>query len=73
MQFELHRTFVCGDEWNRTIDTRIFSPLLYRLSYITFRFPVCTAVAVRAGCKYNRYNLTLTTTKTQKLLLVAWA
>ena len=28
---------VCGggDEWNRTIDTRIFSPLLYQLSYIT--------------------------------------
>ncbi len=25
----------CGDEWNRTIDTRIFSPLLYQLSYIT--------------------------------------
>ena len=22
-----------GSEWNRTIDTRIFSPLLYRLSY----------------------------------------
>ena len=28
--------FLCGgDEWNRTIDTRIFSPLLYQLSYIT--------------------------------------
>jgi hypothetical protein len=25
----------CGDEWNRTTDTRIFSPLLYQLSYIT--------------------------------------
>ncbi len=24
-----------GDEWNRTTDTRIFSPLLYQLSYIT--------------------------------------
>ena len=22
-----------GSEWNRTTDTRIFSPLLYRLSY----------------------------------------
>ena len=27
-----------GDEWNRTIDTRIFSPLLYQLSYITSSF-----------------------------------
>jgi hypothetical protein len=26
---------VCGDGRNRTADTRIFSPLLYRLSYIT--------------------------------------
>ena len=25
----------CGDGRNRTADTRIFSPLLYRLSYIT--------------------------------------
>ena len=24
---------VCGSGWNRTNDTRIFSPLLYRLSY----------------------------------------
>ena len=24
-----------GDDWNRTNDTRIFSPLLYQLSYIT--------------------------------------
>ncbi len=23
-----------GQRWNRTIDTRIFSPLLYRLSYL---------------------------------------
>ena len=27
--------FACGDRWNRTTDTRIFSPLLYQLSYIT--------------------------------------
>ena len=27
--------FSCGNEWNRTTGTRIFSPLLYRLSYIT--------------------------------------
>jgi hypothetical protein len=26
---------VGGDDWNRTNDTRIFSPLLYQLSYIT--------------------------------------
>ena len=25
----------CGITWNRTRDTRIFSPLLYRLSYDT--------------------------------------
>gem|GEM_PF-6106985 len=27
--------FSCGEEGNRTPDTRIFSPLLYRLSYLT--------------------------------------
>lgn len=26
----------CGDEWTRTTDSRIFSPMLYQLSYITF-------------------------------------
>ena len=25
--------FICGIDWNRTSDTRIFSPLLYHLSY----------------------------------------
>ena len=25
----------CGDKWTRTIDSRIFSPMLYQLSYIT--------------------------------------
>ncbi len=25
----------CGDEWTRTTDSRIFSPMLYQLSYIT--------------------------------------
>ena len=24
-----------GDEWTRTTDSRIFSPMLYQLSYIT--------------------------------------
>ena len=27
--------FFCGTSWNRTSDTRIFSPLLYQLSYGT--------------------------------------
>lgn len=26
---------LCGDEWTRTTDSRIFSPMLYHLSYIT--------------------------------------
>ena len=26
-----------GQRWNRTTDTRIFSPLLYRLSYLALR------------------------------------
>jgi hypothetical protein len=30
--------FAGGDDWNRTNDTRIFSTLLYRLSYITSTF-----------------------------------
>jgi hypothetical protein len=29
-----------GDEWIRTTDTRIFSPMLYQLSYITLLFPL---------------------------------
>jgi len=29
-------TRACGDEWARTTDSRIFSPMLYQLSYITF-------------------------------------
>ncbi len=29
------RLFYCGTTWNRTRDTRIFSPLLYQLSYGT--------------------------------------
>jgi hypothetical protein len=33
----LSRVFDGGDGRNRTADTRIFSPLLYRLSYITIR------------------------------------
>ena len=28
---------VCGDGWIRTTDSRIFSPMLYQLSYITVK------------------------------------
>ncbi len=31
----LQRNKACGDEWIRTTDSRIFSPMLYQLSYIT--------------------------------------
>ena len=31
--------FFCGDGRDRTADTRIFSPLLYQLSYITLSPP----------------------------------
>ncbi len=31
---------VGGQEWNRTTDTRIFNPLLYRLSYLAIAFEV---------------------------------
>ncbi len=30
----------CGISWNRTSDTRIFSPLLYQLSYDTARLGI---------------------------------
>ena len=36
--FEISKAFVCGATRNRTGDTRIFSPLLYQLSYGTFSF-----------------------------------
>ena len=32
---EINLKAFCGISWNRTSDTRIFSPLLYRLSYDT--------------------------------------
>ena len=38
--------FCGGSTWNRTRDTRIFSPLLYRLSYGTFVFCVCKYIAL---------------------------
>jgi hypothetical protein len=42
-----------GDEWNRTIDTRIFSPLLYRLSYITSSFE---CAKIFKFCIYKKNN-----------------
>lgn len=27
--------YICGAEWTRTTDSRIFSPMLYHLSYST--------------------------------------
>ena len=30
----------CGDKWTRTTDSRIFSPMLYQLSYITILLSV---------------------------------
>ncbi len=44
----------CGATWNRTRDTRIFSPLLYQLSYGTIMFFAGTNVTVPfCGCKYT--------------------
>jgi hypothetical protein len=34
--------FGCGQGRNRTADTRIFSPLLYRLSYLAIRVKTIT-------------------------------
>ncbi len=31
----MNRFMACGDKWTRTTDSRIFSPMLYQLSYIT--------------------------------------
>lgn len=33
--FSVKRSLSCGAEWARTTDSRIFSPMLYQLSYIT--------------------------------------
>lgn len=33
--FKIEDLYKRGDEWARTTDTRIFSPMLYQLSYIT--------------------------------------
>lgn len=33
--FSVKRSLACGAEWARTTDSRIFSPMLYQLSYST--------------------------------------
>ena len=35
---EVIRDFRCGAEWIRTTDSRIFSPMLYQLSYSTLNW-----------------------------------
>ena len=51
----LSNSFVCGATRNRTGDTRIFSPLLYQLSYGTNCFSLaCAKVRKCFGlCKYS--------------------
>ena len=39
-------SLVCGTTWNRTRDTRIFSPLLYQLSYGTFTYPLIASAKI---------------------------
>ena len=49
--------FLCGTTGNRTRDTRIFSPLLYQLSYGTIRNPkiaLLYAENFRSWCKGNQ-------------------
>jgi hypothetical protein len=41
----------CGDEWTRTTDSRIFSPMLYQLSYITFPLKCCKGRYLNLSCK----------------------
>ena len=58
-----------GDGRNRTADTRIFSPLLYQLSYITVatdRRNVC----VKRGCKSSRKGYAVQATTHKKVLSV---
>ena len=37
---QINPDLVCGDKWTRTTDSRIFSPMLYQLSYITILLSV---------------------------------
>ena len=38
---QINLDLVCGDKWTRTTDSRIFSPMLYQLSYITILLKCC--------------------------------
>jgi hypothetical protein len=38
---QINPDLVCGDKWTRTTDSRIFSPMLYQLSYITILLKCC--------------------------------
>jgi hypothetical protein len=40
----------CGDSWNRTSDTRIFSPLLYQLSYVT----IIESAFLNSNCTFSK-------------------
>ena len=44
----------CGQGQNRTADTRIFSPLLYRLSYLARRLEYCLKVKWSQGVLRKR-------------------
>ena len=47
---------------NRTVDTRIFSPLLYRLSYLGIDYLLLAALAniwtiIRINCVLDKHNI----------------
>ena len=46
---------LCGATRNRTGDTRIFSPLLYQLSYGTFSFLFVTVIVSITGAKVGTF------------------
>ena len=52
----LSNSFVCGATRNRTGDTRIFSPLLYHLSYGTNCFSLACA-KVRKCFGLSKYSI----------------
>ncbi len=56
--FKLKSGFLSGATRNRTGDTRIFSPLLYQLSYGTIIFCFCNRYRFDYGCKGNDFFLT---------------
>ena len=43
-----------GQGWNRTTDTRIFSPLLYQLSYLAMTWPQIFLSAKNRGAKNSQ-------------------